>query len=207
MLGLNCINVFKVVLMGDSGSGKTSFINRFYDDMTNEHIPTINVEVRTLSFPNKQKQNKPDEQNNEQEENKSKEQCSEPAPQCEKDQTTKHDHKNNVFINVWDTAGYHEYKGESHIRYSNANIIFFDITDTSSYDRVLDLADECSEYYNMPIILVGNKCDLLLGRRKDVIINNIKNTSRYHFIPMSVLSMHNFFEPFDYLINEILPIR
>ena len=35
MLGLHGINVFKVVLMGDSGSGKTSFINRFYDDMTN----------------------------------------------------------------------------------------------------------------------------------------------------------------------------
>jgi small GTP-binding protein len=204
MLGLNCINVFKVVLMGDSGSGKPSFINRFYSYMTNEHIPTIDVEVRTLSFPNKQKQNKQPGQNIEQEENKSKEQCSEPESRCE-EQTTKHDHKNNVFINVWDTAGDFKYKGETHTRYSNANIIFFDITDTSSYDRALDLADECSEYTTT--ILVGNKCDLLSGSQKDVIINNIKSTSRYHFIPMSVLSMHNFFEPFDYLINEILIIR
>ena len=76
-------------------------------------------------------------------------------------------------LNIWvflrkDTAGEEKYHSISSFYYKNSNgaIIVYDITDEKSFNTLQSWVEELKkELPEIPIILVGNKCDLESFRR------------------------------------------
>lgn len=73
-------------------------------------------------------------------------------------------------INVVDTAGQEEYKSlqERWVKNGNGFLIVYSITNMQSFEEIEELVDEISrikENLEIPIIIVGNKVDLLEERQ------------------------------------------
>ncbi len=50
-IGMDCVAVFKLILVGDGGTGKTTFIKRHLTgEFEKRYIPTIGVEIHPLVF-------------------------------------------------------------------------------------------------------------------------------------------------------------
>ena len=67
-------------------------------------------------------------------------------------------------LKLWDTAGQERFKSVSikNIRYSQAAVVVFDLTDKESFNKVKYWLKEIREYSDkMPIGLFGNKSDLV----------------------------------------------
>jgi small GTP-binding protein len=67
-------------------------------------------------------------------------------------------------LKLWDTAGQERFKSVSvkNLRYSQAAIVVFDLTDKESFDKVTDWLKEIRDFSDkMPIALFGNKSDLV----------------------------------------------
>ena len=131
---------FKVVLMGDSGVGKTSIVNRYTKGtFDNSILSTAGVcfSSKMLDFPDLK-------------------------------ETCKLDVKkfNIIYyiIQIWDTAGQERYKSITKIYYQKSDAILFvyDITKKSSFDNLKVLYNEVKEAIDVSKILVcvvGNKND------------------------------------------------
>ena len=66
-------------------------------------------------------------------------------------------------LKLWDTAGQERFKSVSvkNLRYSQAAIVVFDLTDKESFDKVTDWLKEIRDFSDkMPVGLFGNKSDL-----------------------------------------------
>ena len=66
-------------------------------------------------------------------------------------------------LKLWDTAGQERFKSVSvkNLRYSQAAIVVFDLTDKDSFDKVTDWLKEIRDFSDkMPVGLFGNKSDL-----------------------------------------------
>ena len=66
-------------------------------------------------------------------------------------------------LKLWDTAGQERFKSVSvkNLRYSQAAVVVFDLTDQESFDKVTEWLKEIRDYSpKMPIGLFGNKSDL-----------------------------------------------
>ena len=66
-------------------------------------------------------------------------------------------------LKLWDTAGQERFKSVSvkNLRYSQAAIVVFDLTDKESFDKVTDWLKEIRYFSDkMPVGLFGNKSDL-----------------------------------------------
>ena len=66
-------------------------------------------------------------------------------------------------LKLWDTAGQERFKSVSvkNLRYSQAAIVVFDLTEKESFDKVTDWLKEIREFSDkMPVGLFGNKSDL-----------------------------------------------
>ena len=71
-------------------------------------------------------------------------------------------------LKLWDTAGQERFKSISikNLRYSQAAVVVFDLTNKESFDKVTDWLKEIREYSaKMPIGLFGNKSDLVNERK------------------------------------------
>ena len=71
-------------------------------------------------------------------------------------------------LKLWDTAGQERFKSVSvkNLRYSQAAVVVFDLTDKESFDKVTDWLKEIRDFSTiMPIGLFGNKSDIV-GERK-----------------------------------------
>ncbi|KAJ9448575.1 GTP-binding nuclear protein spi1 [Diplonema papillatum] len=150
------VATFKLVLVGDGGTGKTTFVKRHQSgEFEKKYIPTIGVEVHPLKFPTS---------------------------------------RGVICFNVWDTAGQEKYGGLRDGYYINGNcgIIMFDVTSRQTYKNVpnwyRDVVRVCE---NIPIVLVGNKVDVMertvkikmitFHRKKNLQYYDISAKSNYHF--------------------------
>jgi len=110
-----------------------------------------------------------------------------------------------VVYNVWDTAGQEKLGGlrDGYYIGSDAAIIMFDVTARITYSSVphwhKDLTRVCE---NIPIVLIGNKCDCKdrKVKPKDIVFHRRKNLQYYD---VSARSNYNFEKPFLYISKRL----
>ena len=121
--------VFKIILVGDYGVGKTTSIHRFVENKFKaNYVPTLGVQVTKKSI----------EINGD-----------------------------NVDLMLWDLAGQDRYALVRQRFYSDTEgiLMLYDITRMSSLKNIKKWYAEVSKFTNqIPIILIGNKIDLLEKR-------------------------------------------
>jgi small GTP-binding protein len=121
--------LFKSVVVGDGGSGKTAVVVRFSQGFFQENYKlTIGVEfaVKTININNY-----------------------------------------NVKLQIWDTGGQERFRYVRPLYYKGSMgcIVLFDLTNRESFDHVPKWLEEVKkESGNIPILLVGNKSDLISER-------------------------------------------
>ncbi|MHA1855775.1 MAG: GTP-binding protein [Promethearchaeota archaeon] len=125
--------LFKSVIVGDGGSGKTAVVVRFSQGFFQENYKlTIGVEfaVKTININN-----------------------------------------NKVKLQIWDTGGQERFRYVRPLYYKGSMgcIILFDLTNRESFDHVPKWLEEVKkEAGNIPILLVGNKSDLVAERKVSI---------------------------------------
>lgn len=136
--------IYKVIIIGDSSCGKTSISQKYSKDYFSENESnTIGVAYLTKQFENH-----------------------------ETGKTTK--------ICFWDTAGQERYFSIVKLYFKNARgiICVYDINDINTLKNCHKWLSQAKEYLNdekelnIPIILVGNKCDLMSDSQKEEKIRN-----------------------------------
>eukprot|EP01061_Rhynchopus_euleeides_P030321 TRINITY_DN503_c0_g2_i1.p1 TRINITY_DN503_c0_g2~~TRINITY_DN503_c0_g2_i1.p1 ORF type:complete len:240 (+),score=116.82 TRINITY_DN503_c0_g2_i1:81-722(+) len=161
------IPTFKLVLVGDGGTGKTTFVKRHLSgEFEKKYIPTVGVEVHPLKF-----------------------------------QTT----KGTICFNVWDTAGQEKYGGlrDGYYIQGQCGIIMFDVTSRQTYKNVpnwhRDVVRVCE---NIPLVLVGNKVDVMerAVKARQITFHRRKNLQYYD---ISAKSNYNFEKPFLWLAKKL----
>jgi GTP-binding nuclear protein Ran len=164
------LHPFKVILVGDGGVGKTSFMTRLLKDtFVKTYQPTLGVERSLLQFPTNR--------------------------------------NFDVAFDVWDTAGQKQFGGlrDGYYIQAQAAIIMFDVQSRLTYKAVEawynDVVRVCSA--DIPIVLVGNKCDL-----KDRVVKAVSITFHrkkgLQYYDLSVRSNYNVMKPFHYLACKLL---
>ena len=110
-----------------------------------------------------------------------------------------------ITFNCWDTAGQEKFGGLRDGYYVDADcaILMFDVTSRSSYDSLAnwhrDLTRVCG---NIPIVMVGNKCDMKERRVKTKMINFHQRKNMPYF-DISAKSNYNFEKPFRWLARKL----
>ncbi|KAL7717463.1 GTP-binding nuclear protein [Entamoeba marina] len=163
----NQIPTFKLVVVGDGGTGKTTFVKRHISgEFEKKYIPTVGVDVRPMVF---------------------------------------HTNCGPIRFEVWDTAGQEKFGGLKDGYYVQAHcaIIMFDVTSRDTYKNVAtwhkDLVRVCE---GIPIVLVGNKCDVKDRKVKprQITFHRKKNLQYYD---VSAKSNYNFERPFLWIARKL----
>eukprot|EP01060_Flectonema_neradi_P000052 TRINITY_DN1004_c1_g1_i1.p1 TRINITY_DN1004_c1_g1~~TRINITY_DN1004_c1_g1_i1.p1 ORF type:complete len:235 (+),score=74.75 TRINITY_DN1004_c1_g1_i1:60-707(+) len=161
------MHTFKLVLVGDGGTGKTTFVKRHQSgEFEKKYIPTVGVEVHPLKF-----------------------------------QTT----HGTICFNVWDTAGQEKYGGlrDGYYIQGTCGIIMFDVTSRQTYKNVpnwhRDVVRVCD---NIPLVLVGNKVDVMerTVKARQITFHRKKSLQYYD---ISAKSNYNFEKPFLWLAKKL----
>eukprot|EP00995_Heteronema_vittatum_P003072 NODE_1457_length_966_cov_816.559433_g1007_i0.p1 GENE.NODE_1457_length_966_cov_816.559433_g1007_i0~~NODE_1457_length_966_cov_816.559433_g1007_i0.p1 ORF type:complete len:215 (-),score=101.23 NODE_1457_length_966_cov_816.559433_g1007_i0:249-893(-) len=161
------VAVFKLILVGDGGTGKTTFVKRHLTgEFEKKYIATIGVEVHPLTF---------------------------------------HTNRGLICFNVWDTAGQEKFGGlrDGYYIQGNCAVIMFDVTSRQTYKNVpnwhRDIVRVCE---NIPIVLVGNKVDVMerAVKAKQITFHRKKNLQYYD---ISAKSNYNFEKPFLWLAKKL----
>lgn len=162
------IPTFKLVIVGDGGTGKTTFVKRHLSgEFEKRYVPTIGVEVHPMIF---------------------------------------HTNCGPIKFEVWDTAGQEKFGGLKDGYYVEAHcaIIMFDVTARDTYKNVAtwykDLTRVCDK---IPIVLVGNKCDVKERKVKprQISFHRKKNLQYYD---VSAKSNYNFERPFLWIAKKLI---
>jgi small GTP-binding protein len=122
--------VIKLSIIGDSGTGKTSIINRFTG-----HEFSVNT-ISNLGIDRKEVQMKMKD-------------------------------GNEIKLIIWDTAGQERFYSISSgtIKNSQGIIVCFSIDSKRSFNNVINWLNDVREISEkIPIVLFGNKCDIIEGR-------------------------------------------
>jgi Ras-related protein Rab-1A len=132
---MNIQYTFKIIIVGDSYTGKTTIFKKFYDEKDEKnkisHRPTIGVDFKTKELKIQEK---------------------------------------NIKLHLWDTAGQERFRSiiSSFYRGNDCVIFCYDITDTKSFDNIIQWLCECEKFNsNTKIvkILIGNKIDDVYNRK------------------------------------------
>ena len=114
----------------------------------------------------------------------------------------------NTKIQIWDTAGQERYKAitSSYFKGSNGCFIVYDITSESSFNNIenwyAEIQKETSK--DIPILLVGNKCDLEDERKVPIEKGKEKAKNlNCAFFETSALKKINIEKIFEELVNNI----
>ena len=112
-----------------------------------------------------------------------------------------------VKINIWDTVGQEKFRNLTKQYYRNCQgaIIAFDLTRKDSFDGVQKWIDDLEDYNaNIPILIVGNKSDLIKEREvnNDDIEMLVKN--KYKYYDVSAKNGSNISLAFDKIRSEII---
>lgn len=164
----------KILLVGDSGVGKTCLLLRYNDNYFQDNfVSTIGVDFRSKLI----------EYNH---------------------------HK--VNIQVWDTAGQDKFRSITSTYYRGAEgvMIAFDVTNANSIKRIKywqeEVYNNIERNISIPIILVGNKIDLLEKREVSYEEGErIANELNMDYFECSSKTNEGVEEAFDYMISKIKP--
>ena len=133
---------FKIVMIGDSGVGKSCILLRFADDKFNENFyATIGVDFR---FKNITVDNK--------------------SVKLQIVRKKIYYYLKYIYIQ-WDTAGQERFKTITSAYYRGAHgiLIVYDVSDKKSFNHIKDWLEDINKFTdNNPIkLIIGNKCDLV----------------------------------------------
>jgi len=162
------VPVFKVVLIGDGGVGKTTFVKRHLSgEFEKKYVPTMGVEVHPLSF---------------------------------------YTNFGELRFDVWDTAGQERFGGlrDGYYIQAQAAIIMFDVTSRVTYKSVPNWHRDVERVLErVPVVLVGNKCDVKERRvrAKHITYHRKKNLQ---YFDISAKSNYNFDKPFLWLARALV---
>lgn len=167
-LNPNQVPQFKLVLVGDGGVGKTTFVKRHKSgEFEKKYVATLGVEVHPLTF---------------------------------------YTNLGPIIYNVWDTAGQEKFGGlrDGYYVSGKAAIIMFDVTTRITYKSVnvwhRDLTRVCE---NIPIVLVGNKCDVKDRKVKPKHITFHRKKPNIQYYDISAKSNYNFEKPFLWITRKL----
>ncbi|KAL8944930.1 MAG: hypothetical protein Q9216_000091 [Gyalolechia sp. 2 TL-2023] len=139
--------LFKLLLIGDSGVGKSCLLLRFADDTyTESYISTIGVDfVRVFPFARVQLD------------------LARLTDYFQKIRTIELDGKT-VKLQIWDTAGQERFRTitSSYYRGAHGICVVYDVTDMDSFNNVKQWLQEIDRYATEGVnkLLVGNKSDM-----------------------------------------------
>ncbi|KAJ9524061.1 hypothetical protein QJQ45_022494 [Haematococcus lacustris] len=130
--------LFKLLLIGDSGVGKSCLLLRFADDTyTESYISTIGVDFVSRDALD--------------------------SLGLKKIRTVELDGKV-IKLQIWDTAGQERFRTitSSYYRGAHGIIVVYDVTDQESFNNVKQWLNEIDRYANENVnkLLIGNKSDL-----------------------------------------------
>ncbi|KAI9824693.1 MAG: GTP-binding nuclear protein gsp1/Ran [Phylliscum demangeonii] len=177
------VPTFKLVLVGDGGTGKTTFVKRHLTgEFEKKYNATQGVEVHPMAFTT-------DWDGDE--------------PVADADQAQNF---GMIQFDVWDTAGQEKFGGLRDGYYINGQcgIIMFDVTSRITYKNVpnwhRDLVRVCE---NIPLVLTGNKVDVKERKvkAKNITFHRKKNLQYYD---ISAKSNYNFEKPFLWLARKLV---
>ncbi|XP_028302829.1 GTP-binding protein REM 1 isoform X2 [Gouania willdenowi] len=164
--------VYRVVLLGDQGVGKTSLAGIFAGVTEKDDLPGEDTYERTLTVDG--------------------------------DRTTL------IVMDTWDNDKMDVEEGSAHedcLKVGSAYVIVYSVTDRSSFDSAAELRitlRRIRQAENLPIILVGNKSDLVRSRevaveegRACAVVFDCK------FIETSASLQHNVAELFEGVVRQI----
>ena len=149
----NCLETFKIIVVGNQDTGKTTFVKRWLGEpFVKKYKTTIVSEFGSKIFPSKSEQN----------------------------ETTI---KRGIRIQIWDLGGQdrNKYLTSLFCRDLHGALILADATNEVSLqecakwkDAITDNIGVCDNK-NLPIYLIQNKCDLLDDEQQEVQLNKVKN--------------------------------
>ena len=174
--------VWKVVIIGDAWTGKTTYLNCIMDDtFTSETKITIgsNFYTQYLRVFLESKEN----------------------PQ-----------NMDAVCVIWDFAGEHRFRPilESYFNGANALMIFYDVSSLATLENIADWFDWSLKRKNAPdfkdsIVIVGNKSDLGINQqvkeKLDEIIAKIPGAKHYY---ISCKTRENIYLPLEGLVKKLL---
>lgn len=147
----------KIIVLGESGVGKSSLLTRYaLDTFTDEIAATIGVDFRTKNF----KFTPGDSSNN--------------GNNGGGASSLSNEHV--VALALWDTAGAERFRAlsSSFYRGTDAIICVYDVTSEESFKSVKRWLDQAREFLpHTPALLIANKVDLIASHSK----NNNNNSS------------------------------
>jgi small GTP-binding protein len=165
--------MFKLLIVGESGVGKTCMLLRFAENMfEGAYLSTIGVDFKVKNI--------------------------------EVDGKT-------VKLQIWDSAGQERFRNITSSYYRNCSgiIIVYDVTSRDSFDKVTDWIQEVRRYVpTVPLIIVGNKCDLL--EQRQVTTESGKEFSQRHgiiFLETSAKDNTNIDSAFQELTKKLIEVE
>lgn len=201
--------LIKIILVGDSGVGKSNLLLRWTKNEFNpQSTATIGVEFATQTIKIRKKKNSNNENN-------------------ESDENANDDDSYIVKVQIWDTAGQERYKAVTSAYYRGAYgaLLVYDITSSQSFedaamwlheirdntgeggaaeDNIVDSSDTKLEE-GIDVILVGNKSDL--DKLRTVTIEEAaefaKNENLY-FLETSTKTSENVNKAFYTLVEQVV---
>ena len=167
------IEDIKVITLGNSSVGKTSFLMKYIDNsFTLTYTTTLGVDFKQKKIKLKDGRD--------------------------------------VRLRIFDTAGQERFKSVSvsFIKKADGVILIYDISDIESFEAVENWIKSIREIGkdNLPIILVGNKCDLSDDKRKVSLKEGQDKASEFNipFYETSCKEGINIKEVFEKLIDDII---
>ena len=131
---------FKVMLIGDSGVGKTCVLIRFKDGafLSGSFISTVGIDFRNKTIEVEMN-------------------------------TGAHAHMKKVKLQIWDTAGQERFRSITHAYYRDAQalLLLYDVGSRKSFENTRAWLSEIKEYapQEAVVMLLGNKCDISKERQ------------------------------------------
>lgn len=178
-------HLFKLVLIGDSGVGKSCLLLRFADDQfTETYITTIGVDFRFKTIP---------------------------VPSGTIDKNTGNPVMKTIKLQIWDTAGQERFRTITSAYYRGADgiVVVYDCTDRDSFNHIEEWVEEVNKYASVTTskILLANKCD---EKDQKVTAEEGREKARklgLGFIETSAKTGQNVEEAFSVMSGNLIKLR
>uniref|UniRef100_A0A1A7Y6K5 GTP-binding protein n=1 Tax=Iconisemion striatum TaxID=60296 RepID=A0A1A7Y6K5_9TELE len=167
-------NPYRVVLLGGSGVGKTAFASIFAGAA--DSMDSDDCEL-----------------------------CGDEV--CEKEIEVDGEPATIILLDTWDAETDNEWSVERYMQIGDAYLLLYSITDRASFLKASELRITLRRFRparHTPIILVGNKCDLV--RRREVSTNEARACAAVFdckFIETSTAMQHNVWEAFYGIVRQL----
>ncbi|XP_068591905.1 GTP-binding protein GEM [Cebidichthys violaceus] len=126
---------------------------------------------------------------------------------CEKEIKVDGEPATITLLDTWDAETDHEWAQEHYMQTGDAYLLLYSVTDRASFLRASELRITLRRFrpaQHTPIILVGNKCDLV--RRREVSVSEGRTCAAVFdckFIETSAAMQHNVWEAFHGMVRQL----